>query len=122
MDTKANKEAATLFSTYRVRHHTCVFVHINVQNKTPCQTENRIKHRATAAKQTARIRNSSNNIISTPFGDYDCNQCQNNTSLVKCLECGCAKCHYKTGDPLVKYIYFFLSLLKLKIKRDIIDL
>ncbi|KAI9260087.1 PUA-like domain-containing protein [Helicostylum pulchrum] len=100
MDTKANKEAATLFSTYRVRHQTCVFVHINVQNKTPCQTENRIKHRTTI-KQTTRIRSSSSITISTPFGDYNCNQCQNNTSVIKCLECGCAKCHFKTGDPLI---------------------
>lgn len=113
MDTKANKEAATLFSTYRVRHQTCVFVHINVQNKTPCQTENRIKHRTTI-KQTTRIRSSSSITISTPFGDYNCNQCQNNTSVIKCLECGCAKCHFKTGDPLVKYSGFFI-IIKLKV-------
>ncbi|KAI8095532.1 PUA-like domain-containing protein [Thamnidium elegans] len=59
MDTKANEEAATLFSTYRIRHQTCVFVHIS------------------------------------------CNHCQNNTSVIKCFECGCAKCHFKTGDPLI---------------------
>lgn len=100
LDKSADKTAAKLSLTYRIRDKTCVFVHIVKQSKLPSIGITEVVRRDKVTVPGRRIiRN--NNIVSTPFDGALCSVCFNNKRLKKCHECGCAKCHYKTGDPLV---------------------
>jgi hypothetical protein len=51
-----------------------------------------------APVKLARI---NHNSIINPFGGDVCDTCHNDKSKI-CKECGCQKCHKKTGNPLVK--------------------
>jgi nitrate reductase cytochrome c-type subunit len=122
LDKCSDKTEATLFSTYRIRHKTCVFVHINHTARKPTKTKKLTVTTMTSSSQrktkqsTTRTPSATikqppprrhiirdNRVVSIPFGDFKCPVCHNNEGLKKCLECGCSKCLYKTGDPLVSY-------------------
>lgn len=112
LDKNANKELATLSTTYRIRDKTCVFIHINNQSKP--SAEKRVKASSVSRKKivvtTSRSKQKSivrrriirdDNVVSIPFGNEHCDVCQSNTRIKKCKECGCVKCLLKTGDPLI---------------------
>jgi hypothetical protein len=110
LDKSADGKAATLFLTYRIRDKTCVFVHIakpksSKPNKVTTQVTQRNK--VAASTQSARVPQRriilSNNIVSTPFDGSQCSVCLNNKRMKKCQECGCSKCYFKTGDPLMSF-------------------
>jgi hypothetical protein len=163
LDKSAEKTAATLFSTYRVRHKTCVFVHINNSDTSKSATKTTASKRRKTSKTIIQPKQSKskqskqsklkqskiqrsigrrpsatsapaaaasatplkaptprrrgiirdNNVLTIPFGDFKCPVCQNNNKLKKCLECGCSKCLYKTGDPLVSILEPSFALMKL---------
>lgn len=148
LDQSAEKNTARLFSTYRIRHKTCVFVHIYhtaadtmpmtkpktaAESKTTTTRTTRATRRkmtVTQSKQHTKLKTITtrrisiattattktpsqrriirdNNVLTKPFGDFQCSVCENNEKWKKCLECGCTKCLYKTGDPLViKFIHY----------------
>lgn len=101
IDTCLDKKPATLFSTYRVKDKTCVFVHITGLKRKQVVTE-KIKEQTTANKRR-KIKDiiRYENVVSMPFDDFVCPVCNNDTKKKSCRECGCEKCHLKTGDPLV---------------------
>lgn len=100
LDQTADQTAATLALTYRLRDKTCVFVHIVKQCMPSSKIITQVRQRKAVTVPERRIIRD-NNIVSTPFDGAQCSVCLSNKRLKKCQECGCAKCHYKTGDPLV---------------------
>ena len=98
MDLNASAKEATLYSTYRVKSKTCVFVHVNEQ-KSVQHTPTSSTHATTISRRHI-VRD--NDVVSLPFGGEICTTCSSNVKIKRCKDCGCAKCLLKTGDPLVK--------------------
>lgn len=91
---------ARLFSTYRVRDKSCVFVHLYTAAKKRKRGYQRIVIFAGKKRQkTSTIENMST--ITLPFDNFVCPTCTNDTRQETCPDCGCVKCFLKTGDPLV---------------------
>lgn len=95
---------ATLFHTYRVKDQTSVFVHVNKLKRTPVDKpeikEEAGKKRKDNAGTVHVIRDI--NQVTVPFDNIICPNCNNDTSILSCPDCGCVKCYLKTGDPLVR--------------------
>jgi hypothetical protein len=103
LDKCLDKKPATLYSTYRVKDKTCVFVHLKQQQQVPVVQPKIKRETKKRVRKSSIIRDL--NVISTPFGNPLCPECKNDNGKKKCAECGCVKCLLKTGDPLVRWIY-----------------
>ncbi|KAI8636143.1 PUA-like domain-containing protein [Parasitella parasitica] len=90
---------ARLYSTYRVRDKSSVFVHLYAAAKKRTRHDRAVVFVGRKRQKTATIENM--DTITLPFDDFVCPTCSNDTRQKTCADCGCVKCLLKTGDPLI---------------------